>query len=631
MNDKKEVKNTVDGNLPLYLFHQGTNYRSYEYMGAHFDSVDGKNGVTFRVWAPNADAVSVVGDFNDWNENANPMQRISDGGVFETFIENLKEFDAYKYAVNHNQNTILKADPYAFHAETPSKTASKIYDLDGYKWHDKNYLAKKTAIKNRPMNIYEVNLASWKRKENGDYLTYVELAEELVSYVADMGYTHVEFMPIAEYPFDGSWGYQVTGYYAVTSRYGTPKDFMYLVDCFHKKNIGVILDWVPAHFPKDQHGLYEFDGTLCYENQGWDRKEHKTWGTRIFDWGRNEVQSFLVSNALFLMEKFHVDGLRVDAVASMLYLDYDKKPGEWIPNEYGGNYNLQAIEFFKKLNSVIYSNFPNALMIAEESTAFANITKPVCDGGLGFNYKWNMGWMNDVLSYVELDPYFRSGSHNKLTFSMCYAFSESYVLPISHDEVVHGKKSLLSKMYGNNEQKFASMRAFMMYMFAHPGKKLSFMGNEYGQYKEWDYAEGLEFFLLEYPLHQKLKDFNKKLNRIYKTTPALYEIEDSWQGFTWVAVDERDNNVLSFVRRDLNGRELLAIFNFSGKGYQEYRLGAEKGEYKAVLCSDDKRFGGTGTLKKKTFIADQISAHGKEYSINIALPEFSGIYFIKNV
>ena len=620
-----------DKDLPLYLFHQGTNYNAYDFMGAHFTKIDGKNGVIFRVWAPNADGVSVVGDFNGWNDTANQMFRISDGGVFEVFIENLKEFDAYKYAVKRNGNVVLKADPYAFHAETPAKTASKIYDIDGYVWHDKRYLNKKSLPYDRPMNIYEVNLASWKRKENGDYLTYVELAEELVSYVYDMGYTHVEFMPVAEYPFDGSWGYQVTGYYAVSSRFGTPKDFMYLVDCFHRKNIGVIVDWVPAHFPKDQHGLYEFDGLPCYENQGWDRIEHKTWGTRIFDWGRNEVQCFLVSNALFLMEKFHVDGLRVDAVASMLYLDYDKKDGEWIPNEHGGNYNLQAIEFFKKLNTVIFEKFPNALMIAEESTAFPMITKPVSMGGLGFNYKWNMGWMNDVLSYVETDPLYRSGCHDKLTFSMCYAFSENYVLPISHDEVVHGKKSLIDKMYGNNEQKFASMRAFLMYMFAHPGKKLSFMGNEYGQFREWNYADGLEFFMLEYPMHEKLKAFSKNLNKLYRNTPALYEIEDSWEGFSWIAVDERDNNVLSFIRKDKSGRELVAVFNFSGRSFPEYRIGAEKGEYKVVLSSNDKRFGGYEYRPNKTITTASVPAHGKGDSIGVALPEFTGIYFIKIV
>ncbi|MBQ8426564.1 MAG: 1,4-alpha-glucan branching protein GlgB, partial [Clostridia bacterium] len=472
-----------DQNLPLYLFHQGTNYNAYEYMGAHFACVDGVDGVVFRTWAPNAKSVSVVGDFNNWNINENLMHKISDG-VFETFVAGLKNYDCYKYAIT-NHKTVLKADPYAFHSETPPATASKIYDLDGYVWQDGSYLSNKQPPYSQPMNIYEVNLASWKRKDNGDYYTYRELARELVRYVVNAGYTHVEFMPVSEYPFDGSWGYQVTGHYAITSRFGTPKDFMYLVDKFHQNGIGVIIDWVPAHFPKDEHGLYEYDGTPCYENQGWDRKENKTWGTRLFDLGRNEVQSFLISNANFLFKKYHIDGLRVDAVASMLYLDYDKKDGEWIPNEYGGNYNIQAIEFFKKLNTVIFERYPNALMIAEESTAFSMVTKPVSEGGLGFNYKWNMGWMHDSLSYVECDPYFRCGCHDKLTFSMCYAFSENFVLPISHDEVVHGKKSLLDKMHGDVFDKFSTLRTYMAYMFAHPGKKLSFMGNEYGQFKEW--------------------------------------------------------------------------------------------------------------------------------------------------
>ena len=620
---------TEDDKLPLYLFHQGTNYRAYDYMGAHFACVNGKNGVIFRTWAPNAQTVSVVGDFNFWNENANVMNRISDGGVFELFVEGLKEYDTYKFAVNHNGNTVFKADPYAFHAETPSGTASKLYNIDGYEWKDAEFIANRKPVYDKPMNIYEVNLASWKRHENGDYYTYRELADELVKYVSKMGYTHLELMPVSEYPFDGSWGYQVTGYYSVSSRFGTPKDFMYFVDKCHRAGISVIVDWVPGHFPKDLHGLYEFDGTPCYENQGWDRKEHKTWGTRLFDWGRNEIQCFLVSNALFLLEKFHVDGLRVDAVASMLYLDYDREPGEWIPNQNGGNYNLEAIAFFQKLNTIVFSKYPNAIMAAEESTAFPKITKPVSEGGLGFNYKWNMGWMNDVLKYMQLDPYFRSSNHDKLTFSMCYAFSENYILPISHDEVVHGKKSLLDKMYGNIDDKFASMKTFMLYTFAHPGKKLSFMGSEFGQFKEWNYKEGIEFFMLQYERHKKLHTFNKRLNNFYKSTPQLFEIEDSWSGFEWVSVEERDNNVISFIRRDKFGRELLALFNFSGVDFDCYRIGANKGVYKAVLCTDDKRYGGNGKQRRKTIKTTKFYAHGKENSIRVSLPRFSGIYFVK--
>ncbi len=626
----KKVKNqTIENNLPLYLFHQGTNYTAYEYLGAHFTRKDGDNGVVFRVWAPNAKSVSVVGDFNNWNIDADKMHKISSEGVYECFVKGAKEFDCYKFAVS-NFETVLKADPYAFHSETPSGTASKIYNLDGYCWGDGEYILKKSPSYSLPMNVYEVNLASWKRKANGDYLSYRELAKDLVNYVVKAGYTHVEIMPISEYPFDGSWGYQVTGYYSITSRFGTPKDFMYLVDCFHQNNIGVILDWVPGHFPKDLHGLCDFDGCACYENQGWDRKENRTWGTRVFDWGRNEVQSFLVSNACFLFDKFHIDGLRVDAVASMLYLDYDKEDGEWIPNEYGGNYNIQAIEFFKKLNTVIFSKHPNALMIAEESTAFPLITKPVSMGGLGFNYKWNMGWMNDSLSYMECDPIFRSGCHDKLTFSMCYAFSENFVLPISHDEVVHGKKSLLDKMHGDIFDKFSSIRAFMCYMFAHPGKKLNFMGNEFGQFKEWNYKEGLEFFMLKFPLHKKLFDFNVKLNNLYKETPPLYEIEDSWAGFNWISADERNNNVISFERFDKSGNSIVVIINFSGNDFNEYRLGVNGAKFKLIMNTDAKRFGGRGVVTKRVYKTKKISAHGKDRSILIKLPKFTALYFKKN-
>lgn len=621
--------NAKQGDLPLYLFHQGTNYHAYEYLGAHFVKKDNKSGVIFRVWAPNADRVSVVGDFNNWDINANKMQRISNSGVYETFISDLREFDAYKFAINHRNNVVLKADPYAFHSETPPNTASKLYKLDGYKWKDASFIEKRSTPFNQPVNIYEVNLASWKKHDDGNYYSYSDLKNELVPYVKEMGYTHVEFMPVSEYPFDGSWGYQVTGYYSISSRFGTPKDFMALVDEFHKNDISVIVDWVPAHFPKDLHGLFEFDGTCCYENQGWDRKEHKAWGTRIFDWGRNEVQSFLISNAIFLFDKFHIDGLRVDAVASMLYLDYDRKAGEWIPNENGGNYNLQAIAFLKKLNTVVFGEYKNALMIAEESTAFPLITKPVDVGGLGFNYKWNMGWMNDSLSYMQTDPYFRSGCHNKLTFSMYYAFSENYILPISHDEVVHGKKSLLDKMPGDIPTKFASLRTFIMYMFAHPGKKLNFMGNEYGQFKEWNYKEGLEFFMKNYDLHNKLSLFNKEVNNLYKTTPALYEIEDSWDGFTWISPDEKDNNVISFIRRDKNKNELVFIANFSGNDFTHYRLGLDSGEYKTILSSDFVKFGGSGAVGKKTYKTVKKPAHNKPTSINFTLPKFSAIFFLK--
>ena len=623
------AKNGSDESLPLYLFHQGTNYDAYEFMGAHFACVNGKKGVIFRTWAYRAEEVAVVGDFNGWDKSANVMKRISEGGVYELFIEGLKEYDNYKYAVTHAEKTVFKADPYAFHAETPPETASKIYDLSGYKWNDEEYLKGKTLPYNKPMNIYEVNLASWKRHADGGYYTYREYAEELIAYVKKEGYTHIELMPVSEYPFDGSWGYQVTGYYAVSSRFGTPKDFMFFIDRCHENGIAVILDWVPAHFPKDEHGLYEFDGTPSYEYSGKDRQEHKGWGTRVFDWGRNEVQSFLISNAKFYFDVYHADGLRVDAVASMLYLDYDRKAGEWIPNENGGNYNLQAIAFLQKLNTAIFASHPYALMIAEESTAFPLITKPTDIGGLGFNYKWNMGWMNDALSYMQCDPYFRSANHNKITFSMFYAFSENFILPVSHDEVVHGKKSLLDKMWGDIPQKFANLRAFTAYMYAHPGKKLTFMGNEFGQFKEWNYKEGLEFFMTKFELHKKLSDYNIKVNEIYKTTPALFAIEDSWEGFEWISPDEKDNNVISFIRRDGKGGELAVIVNFSGNFYKGYRLGLNKGEYKAKLCSDDKKFGGEGRVTKKSFKTVKKGAHGRENSIKFDLPPFTAIYFEK--
>ena len=488
--------NTTD--FPLYLYHHGKNDRIYELFGAHKEVRDGQEGYIFRVWAPHARSVSVVGDFNHWNVNENVMYRMVDGESFELFIPGVKQYDTYKYCITAaDGRQLMKADPVGFHTETPPATASKLYDLDGYDWKDAAYFETigKRNIFASPMNIYEVNLLSWRRHDDGNYYSYQDLARELVPYVKDMGYTHVEFMPVTEFPFEGSWGYQVTGYYAVTSRMGTPKDFMALVDAFHAAGIGVILDWVPAHFPKDAQGLYEFDGQPLYESSQWDRMEHKSWGTRRFDYGRNEVLSFLISDACFFFDKYHVDGLRVDAVASMLYLDYDKRPGEWVPNIYGENKNLEAIAFLRKLNEAVFLRYPYALMIAEESTAWGLVTKPGSVGGLGFNFKWNMGWMNDMLSYICLNPYFRMYNHSKLTFSMMYAFSENYVLPISHDEVVHGKCSLINKMPGTYEEKFAGVRSFLGYMMAHPGKKLNFMGYEFGQFKEWDYHEGLEFFL----------------------------------------------------------------------------------------------------------------------------------------
>ena len=621
--------------LPLHLFHQGENFKAFETFGAHPTIRQKKRGYLFRVWAPKAVSVSVVGDFNGWDINANPMNRMIDGETFELFIPSLKRYDVYKYCVFTVEGEYLfKADPYAFHAETPkvgSANASKIYDLSGYKWHDAAYLDRKANkdIYHAPMNVYEVNLMSWRRKDNGEYLTYLELAKELVPYVKKMGYTHVEFMPVMEHPYDGSWGYQITGYYAVTSRLGTPHDFMALIDAFHQANIGVILDWVPAHFPKDGFGLYEFDGGSLYEASQWDRKENRGWGTRHFDFGKKEVLSFLISNAVFYFEKYHVDGLRVDAVASMLYLDYDKEAGQWVPNVYGENKNLEAIAFLRRLNETVFGYFPSALMIAEESSAWPKTTKPTFDGGLGFNFKWNMGWMNDVLSYAKTDPIFRRYDHNKLTFSLMYAFSESFVLPISHDEVVYEKRAYVDKMPGTYEEKFAGARAFLGYMMAHPGKKLNFMSNEIAQFDEWDYDRGVEFFLTDYPMHAKYQTYTRELNELYKSTPALYEIDDSWEGFEWLAPDDADQNFLAFARKDRSGETVVALFNFSGADLKSYRLGLEKGKYQLILSSDGVRYGGAGAVKKRVYKTKKSHSHGKEYSIEFDLPKLSCAYLKK--
>lgn len=621
--------------VPLHLFHHGENFQAYAFMGAHAAVRHKKKGYVFRVWAPRAKSVSVVGSFNDWNETANEMERLIDGQTFEAFIEGVKQFDDYKYCIKtEDGRTLYKADPYAFHAETPGEgksNASKIYDLQGFRWSDEAYLDKQrhNDIYASPVNIYEVNLLSWRKNADGSYYTYRQLAKELVAYVKKMGYTHVEFMPVTEYPYDGSWGYQVTGYFAVTSRLGEPKDFMYLVDCFHKEGIGVILDWVPAHFPKDAFGLYEFDGAPLYEPSQWDRKEMQGWGTRKFDYGRNEVVSFLISSAVFLFENYHVDGLRVDAVASMLYLDYDKKEGEWVPNVYGENKNLEAMAFLRRLNEAVFERFPNALMIAEESTAWPMVTKPTSMGGLGFNFKWNMGWMNDVLSYVSTNPLFRRYNHNKLTFSMMYAFSENYVLPISHDEVVHGKASLIGKMPGEYEEKFAGVRVFLGYMMSHPGKKLHFMGSEFGQFKEWNYKEGIEFFLKDYPMHEKLSVAVRELNELYKTTPALYEIEDSWDGFEWLAADDADSNFVAYQRKDREGNAVVVMLNFSGSDLTNYRLGLPKGKYQVIYNSDSVRYGGSGAMKKHIFTTTKSFSHGKEYSIGFDLPKLTCVYLKK--
>ncbi len=600
----------MKNDLPVYLFHQGTNYRSYDFLGSHFGKENGKSGVFFRVYAPHAYAVSVVGDFNGWDETKNPMTKISDQGVYETFVEGLKEYDSYKYAVKSAEKWTFKADPYAFHAETSPQTASKVYELDGYAWKDGKYMDARSErdVYSEPVNIYEVNLGSWKRHENGDYYTYREYASELVAYLKKMNYTHVELMPITEFPFDGSWGYQVTGYFAVTSRFGTPHDFMYFVDECHKAGIGVILDWVPAHFPKDEHGLYMFDGTCCYEYSDERLREHKGWGTCVFDFGKNEVQSFLISSATFFFDKYHIDGLRVDAVASMLYLDYDRKDGEWIANDEGGNINKAAVALLRKTNSAIFGSFAGVMMIAEESTAFPLVTAPVCDGGLGFNFKWNMGWMNDVLSYVSTDPYFRGGCHNKMTFSMMYAFSENFILPVSHDEVVHGKAAIVQKMWGADEcDKYAQARVMYLYMFTHPGKKLNFMGNELGQLYEWSEAGTLDWALAERPFHR----FFHSLCKTYVENPALHA-DYAPDNFRW-AENHADAPCVFGMERRANGETLLALCNFADS---EQKFTASLPKFTILLDSNAAEFGGTG---------ETLAVSRKDSLCTVALPRYSAV------
>lgn len=617
-----------ENSIPLYLFHEGTNAKAYEYLGAH--PVDG--GVCFRVWAPNVQWAGVAGDFNGWQPDKAPMTKIS-SGVWECFVDGVNRYDAYKYYFRTaDGREFYKSDPFAFHCETRPGTASKYYGELDFDWSDKGWLRKrkKADIYSSPMNIYEVHAGSWQLYDDGNPLSYRDLADRLIPYVKDMGYTHIELLPVMEYPFDGSWGYQVTGYFAPTSRYGTPEDFAYFVNAAHNAGIGVILDWVPAHFPKDTYGLYEFDGGACYEYADPRKGEHLQWGTRVFDYGKPEVQSFLVSSAMFWISEYHIDGLRVDAVASMLYLDYGRDDGNWIPNCHGGRENLEAVAFLKKLNESVFREHGDVLMIAEESTAWPMVSRPTYLGGLGFNFKWNMGWMNDCLRYFSLDGLARKFNHDCLTFSFFYAFSENFVLPISHDEVVHGKCSLINKMPGTYEEKFAGVRSFLGYMMSHPGKKLLFMGCEFGQFIEWNYKQQLDWLLLDYEAHRQLKSYVSALNKFYLANSPLWDIDYSWEGFSWIVSDDSSNSVVAYIRRDKKENELIALCNFTSVTRQKYRIGVPKpGTYRVVFSSALPEFGGKGESTVGSVRAKKKPMHGYEYSIELDIEGLSCMY-IKN-
>ena len=627
------VKTSELNEFDLYLFHQGTNYHAYEMLGAHFVERDGRKGVRFAVWAPHAKSISVVGDFNEWDTRVNPMTRGRDGEIWEVFIPDIEEGAVYKYAIEPQWGgpRIMKADPYGFYAEKKPNTASRVYDLSKYEWKDGDWFEqkKKESSYERPMLTYEVHAGSWRRTKDGEYLSYRDLADQLIDYVKKMNYTHIEFMPLCEHPFDGSWGYQITGYYAVTSRFGTPDDFRYLVDKAHENGIAIIMDWVPGHFCKDEQGLRHFDGQTLYESDNEQLAENWEWGTTNFDYGRTEVQSFLISNAMFWFEEFHIDGLRIDAVANMLYLNYGRKDGEWTPNKYGDTGNLEAMDFLKKLNESIFKYHPQALMIAEESTAWPLISKPVYMGGMGFNYKWNMGWMNDMLKYMSLDPIYRKWNHDKVTFSFMYAFSENFVLPLSHDEVVHGKCSLISKMPGDYWQKFAGLRTFFAYWIAHPGKKLLFMGGEFGQFIEWNYDDSLDWHLpQQYPMHKKMLEYSRALNKFYCDHKALWQVDFDWNGFQWIDCNDNENSIVSFIRKAEDPSDyLVAVCNFTPEVRHGYRIGVpEKGSYIEVFNSDDEAFGGSGVKNEGEIKTEDVKWHDRDQSIVLTIPPMATIY-----
>jgi len=628
----QEILSPHDLFLELEAFSEGRSAHAWHCFGAHpARGEDGTEGYLFRLWAPNAPLVTIIGDFNGWDLQATPMEK-GEGGIWEAFVPGLRRYDTYQYAIHKADGSFVgKADPYGFHAATRPDVSTKIYDLDtGYQWGDQSwmeYRAKQVPY-TAPMNVYECHLGSWRRTGEGEFLSYRDTASYLVPYVKEMGFTHVELLPVTEHPLDASWGYQCTGYFAATSRFGTPDDLKYLIDQLHQAGVGVIMDWVPAHFPRDAFGLYNFDGTPTYEYADPRKGEHADWGTNVFDYGRSEVRSFLLSSAMFWLEEYHMDGLRVDAVSSMLYLDYSRKDGEWVPNVDGGRENLEAIEFLQQLNTIIFAAHPDVLMVAEESTSWPKVTCPVDQGGLGFNFKWNMGWMNDICHYIKLDPYFRQFNHRDITFSLMYAFSENYILPLSHDEVVHMKGSFFGKMPGDNPQKFAGVRAFYAYMMTHPGKKLTFMGAELAQWNEWHFEYSLDWHLLQYEPHRQTQAFFRAMNAFYLEQPALWEQDNSWQGFQWLCADDNTANTVAFLRWDKAGRPLLVVCNFSPNRRQDYRVGAPfAGTWSAVFNTDDGQFGGQGLGDHAPLKTEKIPCHDQPQSLVIDLPPMSAVVY----